>query len=124
PLERYRRRRPEPLARRPLRVVQIADPHLGPWRPERQLRRVIADLVAHEPDLVLLTGDFLTMESAGSPGALATAVEPRRRFPGRCCTRFGNHDHDAEHEVRQAMAATGVALLVDDEAVVETRVGP
>jgi predicted MPP superfamily phosphohydrolase len=124
PVERYRRRRPEPLARRPLRLVQIADPHLGPWRPERQLRRVIADLVAHEPDLVLLTGDFLTMEGAGTPGALARALEPLRRLPDRCFAIFGNHDHEAEAEVRHALAANGITLLVDEEAVTDTPVGP
>jgi uncharacterized protein len=123
PVERYRRRRPEPLARRPLRVVQIADPHLGPWRPERQLRRVIADLVSHEPDLVLLTGDFLTMEGAGTPGALARALEPLRRLPDRCFAIFGNHDHEAEAEVRHALAANGITLLVDEEAVTDTPVG-
>jgi predicted MPP superfamily phosphohydrolase len=37
---------------------------------------------------------------------------------------IGNHDHDAEAEVRHAMEATGVTLLVDDEAVVATRIGP
>ena len=124
PVERYRRRRPAPLAQRPLRIVQIADPHLGPWRPVHRLRRVIADLVAHEPDLVLLTGDFLTMEGAGSPGALARALEPLRALPGRCFAIFGNHDHEAEQEVRQALAANGIRLLVDDEAIADTPVGP
>src|SRR5262249_53323345 len=124
PVERYRRRAPAPLASPALRIVQITDPHLGPWQPVHRLQRVIAALVAHEPDLVLLTGDFLTMEGAGSPGALAKALEPLRGLPGRCFAIFGNHDHDAEHEVRDAMAATAVTLLVDDEAVVETPVGP
>ena len=124
PVERYRRRAPAPLDAPPLRIVQITDPHLGPWQPVHRLQRVVADLVSHAPDLVLLTGDFLTMEGAGSPGALARALEPLRGLPGRCFAIFGNHDHDAEAEVRHAMEATGVTLLVDDEAVVGTRIGP
>jgi hypothetical protein len=123
PVERYRRRAPAPLDAQPLRIVQITDPHLGPWQPVHRLQRVVADLVSHAPDLVLLTGDFLTMEGAGSPGALARALEPLRGLPGRCFAIFGNHDHDAEAEVRHAMEATGVTLLVDDEAVVGTRIG-
>jgi hypothetical protein len=123
PVERYRRRAPAPLDAPPLRIVQITDPHLGPWQPVHRLQRVVADLVSHAPDLVLLTGDFLTMEGAGSPGALARALEPLRGLPGRCFAIFGNHDHDAEAEVRHAMEATGVTLLVDDEAVVGTRIG-
>lgn len=124
PVERYRRRRPRPLAARPLRIVQIADPHLGPWQPARRLRRRIADLVAHEPDLVLLTGDFLTMEGMGTPGALAGALEPLRRLSGRCFATFGNHDHESPEEVRSALAANGIRLLLDDEALVQTPVGP
>lgn len=125
PVERYRRsRRPKPLAARPLHLVQITDPHLGPWQPVRKLRRCIADLVADRPDLVLLTGDFLTMEGAGSPGALAEALTPLRELPGRCFAVFGNHDHEAPEEVRQALESNGIQLLLDDEVVVETELGP
>ena len=121
---RYRRRRPEPLPERPLRIVQIADPHLGPWQPIARLRRHVDDLVGHQPDLVLLTGDFLTMEGAGTPGALAAALAPLRQLPGRCFAIFGNHDHASPGEVRAGLAAAGVTLLVDDEAVVVTAAGP
>ena len=124
PVERYRRRPPRPLARRPLRIVQIADPHLGPWQPVARLRRRIAELALHEPDLVLLTGDFLTMEGMGTPGALARALEPLRQLSGRCFATFGNHDHECPEEVRSALAANGIRLLLDAEATVETPVGP
>lgn len=123
PVERWRRREPAPLPDRPLRLVQITDPHLGPWQPVHRLRRRIADLVAQQPDLVLLTGDFLTMEGAGTPGALAEAFAPLRDLPGRCFAVFGNHDHESPDEVRHALAANGVRLLVDEEIVVETAVG-
>jgi predicted MPP superfamily phosphohydrolase len=124
PLERYRRRTPAPPARRPLRVVQIADPHLGPWQPVHLLRRRIDALVSQAPDLVLLTGDFLTMEGASTPGALAAALAPLARVPGRCFAIFGNHDHSAADEVRHALDANGIRLLVDEEALVDTPVGP
>ena len=124
PVERHRGRRPAPLARRPLRIVQVADPHLGPWQPVGRLRRRLERLVAHEPDLVLLTGDFLTMEGVGTPGALAAALAPLERVAGRCFAIFGNHDHEAPDEVRSGLAANGIRLLVDEEALVETPVGP
>jgi hypothetical protein len=124
PAARYRRRAAPPLPARPLRIVQIADPHLGPWQPVARLRRRIAELVDRDPDLVLLTGDFLTMEGMGTPGALAEALSPLRRVPGRCYATFGNHDHEAPDEVRRALAANGVRLVLDDEALVDTPVGP
>jgi predicted MPP superfamily phosphohydrolase len=124
PVERYRWRRPAPLAERTLRVVQITDPHIGAWQTVRRLRRRVAELAAHDPDLVLLTGDFLTMESRGTPGALADALAPLRRLPGRCFACFGNHDHESPEVVRAALRANGIALLVDAEAIAETAAGP
>jgi predicted MPP superfamily phosphohydrolase len=113
---------PEPC--RPLRIVQITDPHLGPWAPIHRLSRRLEELLDHEPDLVLLTGDFLTMEGNGTPGALAEALAPVKRASGRSFAIFGNHDHEAPEEVAGALAANGVRLLVDDEALVDTPVGP
>jgi len=109
---------------RPLRIVQIADPHLGPWQPVHRLRRQIERLVSHEPDLVLLTGDFLTMESAATPGALAEALAPLGRLAGRCFAVFGNHDHEAPAEVRAGLHAAAVRLLVDEATTVMTEAGP
>jgi predicted MPP superfamily phosphohydrolase len=108
---------------RPLRIVQITDPHLGPWAPIHRLRQRIDELLDHEPDLVLLTGDFLTMEGNGTPGALAEAFAPLRRASGRAFAIFGNHDHEAPEEVSSALKENGVHLLVDDEVVAETPVG-
>lgn len=123
PVDRYRRRTPAPLDGRPLRIVQITDPHLGPWQPIDKLRRHIEDLVAHEPDLVLLTGDFLTMEGGGTPGALALALEPLRTISDRCYAIFGNHDHEDPEEVRHALASNGIPLLIDEEVLTHTDVG-
>jgi predicted MPP superfamily phosphohydrolase len=73
---------------------------------------------------VCLTGDFLTMEGSGTPGALARALAPLGPVAERCFAVFGNHDHEAAEEVRSALAATGVRLLVDEEAVAQTQLGP
>jgi len=110
--------------RQMLRIVQIADPHLGPWAPTARLRRRIDELLDHAPDLVLLTGDFLTMEGNGTPGALAEALAPVQRAAGRAFAIFGNHDHEAPEEVAAALRANGVRLLVDEEVLVDTPVGP
>ncbi len=125
PVERHRRRAPAlrthgSSGNRPLRIVQIADPHLGPWQSVARLRRTLMDLLVHEPDLVLLTGDFLTMEGQGSSGALSQALEPLRRVSERCFAVFGNHDHESPNEVRDALAASGIRLLEDSEALAAT----
>ncbi|MEE3332314.1 MAG: metallophosphoesterase [Myxococcota bacterium] len=123
PVERHRKRTPPPLDPRPLRIVQITDPHLGPWQPIARMRALLDELMDHEPDLVLLTGDFLTMESNETPGALAEALEPLQRMRGRCYAIFGNHDHEAPDEVRSALTANDIQLLVDNSVLAETEVG-
>ncbi|MEO2166810.1 MAG: metallophosphoesterase [bacterium] len=121
-----RERRPASDGRRPgvLRIVQITDPHLGPWQPLPRLRDRIDRLVDLDPDLVAVTGDLLTMEGAGSAGALEEALAPLRRLPGRCFAVFGNHDHEWPEEIRQALASTGVQLLEDEEAMLDSPAGP
>ncbi len=124
PVERFRGAEPKPLVERPLRIVQLSDTHLGPWKSVSRLHDQIARLVEREPDLVALTGDFLTMESMGSPGCLEEALAPLRPIADRCAAIFGNHDHEAPEHVRDAMKAIGIPLLIDDELCFETPVGP
>jgi len=107
-----------------LRIAQVSDPHLGPWQSIGSLQRTLDGLLAREPDLVLLTGDYLTMEGNGTPGALAEALRPLKEAPGRCFAIFGNHDHEAPDEVRAALESNDVPLLIDAEATAETPSGP
>ncbi|HEB88145.1 MAG TPA: phosphodiesterase [Deltaproteobacteria bacterium] len=123
PVERFRGAEPKPLVERPLRIVQLSDTHLGPWKSVSRLRRQIERLVDRDPDLVALTGDFLTMESMGSPGCLQEALAPLRPIANRCVAIFGNHDHEAPDHVREAMKAIGIPLLIDDELCFGTPAG-
>lgn len=109
---------------RPLRVVQITDPHLGPFMSEARLREIAERAVAAEPDLVLLTGDFITMESHDAKDSLARALAPLSALPGKVFACRGNHDHEAPETVAGALAAVGATLLIDEERTVETPAGP
>lgn len=110
-------------SQRPLRIVQITDPHLGPFMSVARLRAICERAVAKNPDLVLLTGDFLTMESQESASYLAEALSPLRALPGRVYACRGNHDLEAPGVVAEACVSAGVRLLVDEAAVVETGAG-
>ncbi len=109
---------------RPLRLVQITDPHLGPFMSVERLARICARAVAKQPDLVVLTGDFLTMESQADPRLLAQALAPLAALPGRVFACLGNHDHEAPATVKSALASHGIRLLVDEAALLETAAGP
>lgn len=109
---------------RPLTLVQITDPHLGPWMSVARLKRIAQRAVDRKPDLILLTGDFLTMESNGDPDALAEALSPLKAMEGRVFACRGNHDLEAPETVRVGLARAGVRLLIDDAELVETPAGP
>lgn len=109
---------------RPLRVAQITDPHLGPFMPVARLKKICERIVREDPDLVLLTGDFLTMESQRDPLDLSEALSPLALLPGRVFACMGNHDHEAPLVVARALSEIGATLLVDDARVVQTESGP
>ena len=108
---------------RPLRLVQITDPHLGPFMSVERLARICQRAVDKAPDLVLLTGDFLTMESQADPRLLQQALAPLKQLPGRVFACLGNHDHEAPLVVRRALAENGVTLLVDEATTIDTAAG-
>jgi uncharacterized protein len=108
---------------RPLRIVQITDPHIGPFMSPSRLERICQRAVDRAPDLVLLTGDFLTMESQSDPSHLTRALGPLKALRGRVFACYGNHDHEAPMAVRSALRDVGATLLVDRAALVDTAAG-
>jgi hypothetical protein len=109
-------------AKRPLRIVQISDPHLGPFMSVARLRRICRRAVLRDPDLVLLTGDLMTMQSHDED-LVAAALEPLRALSGRVFACHGNHDLEARRVVAGALARNGIRLLVDEVAEVSTEAG-
>jgi predicted MPP superfamily phosphohydrolase len=108
---------------RPLRLVQLTDPHLGPFMSVERLASICQRAVEKSPDLVLLTGDFLTMESQADAQVLERALAPLRQLSGRVFACLGNHDHEAPLVVRRALAKSGVTLLVDEATCIDTGAG-
>ena len=109
---------------RPLSIIQITDPHLGPFMSVARLRNICERAVERSPDLVLLTGDFLTMDAERPRTARSAALAPLKALEGRCFACFGNHDHEAPDTVRSALEHAGVTLLVDEARELETPAGP
>lgn len=103
----------------PLRLVQITDPHLGSFMSEGMLRAVCERAVAQSPDLVLLTGDLLTIESHHAGESLARALSPLKALEGKTFACMGNHDHEVPDTIAKALREVGVRLLVDEMASVE-----
>jgi uncharacterized protein len=107
---------------RPLRIVQLSDSHVSPIdMPAERLRRVVAMMNAQRPDLVVLTGDYISGDPAAwSLAQVRAALAPfaALRAPLGVYAVLGNHDGSAA--TRAALAGTGVKLLVAER----TTAGP
>jgi predicted MPP superfamily phosphohydrolase len=124
-LRRFRAKPPRASFDAPsLSIVQLTDTHIGPFMSVKRLERICTRAVERDPDLILLTGDFLTVDSNHDQTALRRALAPLAAARGRVFACLGNHDHEAPRVVRQALSEAGVRLLVDEAVLVDTKLGP
>ena len=109
----------------PVRAVLISDLHVaGPDMPPARLERIVGQIDALRPDLVLIAGDFVGDKDVGTrtyPAAEIAAPLARLRPRLGTYAVLGNHDHwrDAA-AVRAALEGAGVAVIVNDAV----RAGP
>ena len=106
---------------RPLRAVLISDIHVGgPDMPPSRLSRIVGQVNALSPDLVLIAGDLISDKRAATRHypyreALAPLAALRARIGVYAV--LGNHDHwrDAD-EARRELRGNGATVL-DNDAV-------
>ncbi|KAJ4459657.1 hypothetical protein PAPYR_4407 [Paratrimastix pyriformis] len=97
-----------------LRVVHLSDTHMDfLYTPASRLRALCERVVSEAPDLVLLTGDFLTRDTMSPSGvaAFAWAMAPLQALAGRAFACLGNHDAEIERDVVRALESAGVTVL-------------
>lgn len=108
-----------PAALEGLTIVQWGDLHAGPFLRSADLADVVAKTRELEPDLFVLTGDYITRhhsEGVELASALARVEAPLGSF-----AVFGNHDYRdrAEAVIADAFEAIGVRVLRDECVRVE-----
>jgi predicted MPP superfamily phosphohydrolase len=108
------------------RIVQISDIHYDEFTEPSFLRRVISHVNSLAPDLVLLTGDFISvgpLPQSFSSHAIFRCADILREIT--CPLRFavmGNHDQMfSPTQVRAALATATIPLLVDQYVPIERR---
>jgi predicted MPP superfamily phosphohydrolase len=109
----------------PLRLLLISDIHVaGPDMSPQRLNRIVNEINALTPDLVLIAGDFVSDRRLSTRSYSAReAVMPLHGLRARLgvIAVLGNHDHwRGAADIRSALLQASVRVL-DNDAV---RVGP
>jgi uncharacterized protein len=91
------------------RIAQISDIHMGTGMTIARLQQVAALVNAQQPDLIAITGDFVTRGSvAAAAPALMDGLSQLEAPDGVVCV-MGNHDHWTNvTEVRAIVQASGI----------------
>ena len=95
------------------KIAQLSDLHRGLDVGEEQISGAVDLALREEPDVVALTGDFVS-GSAEYAFSCAGLLSPLLRA-GRVFASLGNHDHWTDAEtVAQAVASVGITVLRND----------
>lgn len=109
----------------PLRIVQIADSHIGATFDAEGFSAYIDEINALSPDAVVITGDYIDDDTTAEDLAGACEALGRLQTTYGVYFAYGNHDMGYAAEsirewndasLRQALTENGVVIL-EDEAV-------
>lgn len=101
-----------------LTIVQLSDIHLGRWVGQERVRRAVQLANSLQPDLVVLTGDFV-YRSAEHAASCAQGLSRLRSRNGVYAV-LGNHDlWEGADEVAESLRRVGIEVLRDGEVAIE-----
>lgn len=101
-----------------VRIAHLTDQHIGLVTPMHIQLEAVEKTNEHNPDLVLLTGDFV----CHSQLYLADLQEVVSKFKAPVFAVLGNHDHWAgANAVAQALRQSGAELLCNANTIVEIK---
>lgn len=96
-----------------LRVVHLSDLHYGPLVDPRHLERAISIANELKPDLIALTGDYISQERSYAAPCAALIGQLRARFG--VFAVLGNHDHWTDANlITDLFRAEGVRVLLNE----------
>ena len=80
------------------RLIQISDIHIGTWMNKSRLSAVVESINQLKPDLVAITGDFVSFEPERFRRDLVEVLSHIRTRDGKVAV-LGNHDHWTDPDV-------------------------
>jgi predicted MPP superfamily phosphohydrolase len=100
------------------RIGLISDIHRSQWVPHELVDRAVRLLLAEQPDLIVLGGDYVTWGDRRYVQAAADALAPLRA-PHGVLAVLGNHDDD--RDMPAALAARGFTVLRDQRTALTVK---
>ena len=116
--EIYLRKLPQALDK--FRIVQLSDLHYGPMVDPRHLQRAIEIANELRPDMVALTGDYISQER----GYAEPCAEVVGRLKAACgvFAILGNHDHWTDARlITDLFQAEGIRMLINEGIRIDAR---
>jgi hypothetical protein len=98
------------------RIIQISDLHLGTWLSVDKLDEIAEIVNHHAPDLVVITGDFVSFHPQDYQSALTNALLKLNSKDGILAV-FGNHDHWTNAEIIRAALDRARVTELNNRAV-------
>lgn len=109
------------------RILQVSDIHADEWMTPERLSEIVRLVNDQSPDLIAITGDFVTSEDFTEVSASDAApglIEPLSRLKPRDSTVavLGNHDHWTDPElVRRVVRESGITELSNAVHTIERK---
>ncbi|MET0248320.1 MAG: metallophosphoesterase [Sphingobium sp.] len=118
---------PADAPRRPVTIALLTDTHMsGPDNGPQRMARIVAQINALKPDLILLGGDYMGDAKGGATYHPYASIAPFAglRAPLGVMAVLGNHDNHSRQnpralpapQWRAAFASIGIPLLIDEAA--------
>ena len=108
-----------PSALNGFKIAHLSDLHLGPNYSQRVLRQALNTIKAWQPEIILLTGDFVNRPSdVGTLEQMLTGIAA----PLGVYACLGNHDYwDDPQLSARTLKKVGVEVLINQHRVVQWR---
>jgi predicted MPP superfamily phosphohydrolase len=100
-------------------IAQLTDIHLGPFMPPEELARYVEAVNRLKPDLIALTGDFITSSRSEVVPCVETLAGLKARHGIFAC--LGNHDtfSGAASKLTELLVEKGIHMLRNDSATID-----
>jgi hypothetical protein len=104
----------------PLKVVQVSDIHSGLFMTPAQMRHYAEAIRQLEPDLFVLTGDFIANSGTDLPPCIKEMARVESRYGSFAV--LGNHEHwyGEPEKIIAAFEGAGISILHNTHRVLET----